>query len=325
MKQKLIRWVAASLCLFILLIILPVRQVSSAEAPQIDLNQTASLKLCEISCTTSQPIAGVELTLYRVAEYKTCNADSLALLKEYSACGIDINDLSTSEKQISAAGKAMVYIMTHKLSGITAVSDKNGVAEFDNLPLGLYLVKVCSHKARVKVASDMFFIYLPMYEKEGGWRYNIVAQPKSVFSTEGGEIVTTTRTARKIWDDEGNSQRRPPSVQVGLYRDGILVDVAVLNEVNNWSYSWSGLSDNFKWSVKELAVPKGYTASVKEGDTITTITNTYKPPTDQPRGILPLTGDSEKLIFMCSAAAAVCVIFFAAEVVIRRRKKKSVI
>lgn len=310
------------MCLFILLMILPVCRVKSAEAPQIDLNRTASLKLCEISCTTSKPIAGVELTLYRVAAYKNSSAASLTLLKEYSACGVDINNLSTAEKQVSAAGKIMVYIKTHRLSGITAVSDKDGIAEFNSLPLGLYLVKVCSHEARVKVASDMFFVYLPMYENGGGWRYNIVAQPKSVFNTQGDEIITTTHTVRKIWNDKGCCQRRPFSIQVGLYRDGVLVDVAVLNKLNNWSYSWPGLSDNFKWSVKELTVPRGYTASVKENGTLSTITNTYKPHTDPPRSILPLTGDSEKLIFMCFVAAAACIIFFAAEVIIRRRKKK---
>lgn len=322
MKRKFLRRVAASMCLFILLMILPVCR-TSAEVPEIDLSKTASMKLCEISCTTSQPIAGVELTLYRVAAFKNCNAGSLTLLNEYSTCGIDISDLSTSEKQICAAGKAMVYIRTHKISGITAVSDKNGIAAFDNLPLGLYLVKVCSHEARVKVASDLFFVYLPMYDKGGCWQYNIVAQPKSVFKTYGDEIVTTTRTVRKIWNDKGYRQRRPPSIQVGLYRNGILVDVAVLNEVNNWSYSWPGLSDNFKWSVRELAVPPGYRVSVEENGTLSTITNTYKPHKDTPAGKLPLTGDNGIFIFICFGITTVCIIFFAAEFISRRKRKKA--
>lgn len=321
MKQRSFRRCAAGLCLFILMMILSVYPVA-AQSSGIDFSKPASLTLNEISCNTAKPIAGLELSIYRVATFTGSAGSSYALIKEFSACGVDINDIATSEKQLDAASKVMVYINENSITGNTVVSDANGSAVFNNLPLGLYLVRISSHDASVKVASGLFFVSLPMADN-GVWQYNVVAQPKSVFNTEGDKVVTTVHTVRKIWKDSNHMQSRPSDIKVGLYRGSVLVDTVTLNDVNNWSYTWSGLSDNFVWTVKEPTVPPNYTATINDSGTLSTITNTYTSHEEVPLSVFPQTGENTTWLLICFGIMSFCITFCLVEILADRRKKKN--
>lgn len=90
------------------------------------------------------------------------------------------------------------------------------------------------------------------------------------------------RTVIKIWKDEGHKEERPEAVLAALLCDGEVCEIVTLNEANNWTYHWSDLPGDNKWTVCEYTVLDKYTSSVtKDGDTFI-ITNTYS--------VIPQTG-----------------------------------
>jgi len=77
----------------------------------------------------------------------------------------------------------------------------------------------------------------------------------------------------KVWvASEGVTH--PESVEAVLYRDGEEYAAAVLSPENDWSHSWTGLTDEYTWSVDERTVPEGYTKTVTSEGYDFTITNT---------------------------------------------------
>ncbi|MBR2792400.1 MAG: Cna B-type domain-containing protein [Erysipelotrichaceae bacterium] len=90
----------------------------------------------------------------------------------------------------------------------------------------------------------------------------------------------TTFTATKVWaDDDDRDGVRPDSITAVLLKDGKEFDTQVLDESNEWTYTWTGL-DKYKnhgtlisYTVEEKVVPTGYEVSVNGG----TITNTHTP------------------------------------------------
>ena len=93
-------------------------------------------------------------------------------------------------------------------------------------------------------------------------------------------VDTVNSIVSKVWDDNNNQDgKRPTSIQVQLNADGTPKRSPVtLHEANDWSYTWSGLdkydagTEN-EYTVKEINVPTGYTASYSK-DTFV-ITNTH--------------------------------------------------
>ena len=84
----------------------------------------------------------------------------------------------------------------------------------------------------------------------------------------------TSVSVRKAWDDS-NSKDRPAEIKVQLYGDGRAVGKPVaLNAANGWKYVWEDLDKNVNkvgttgtaktiaYTVEELAVPKGYRATI---------------------------------------------------------------
>lgn len=79
-------------------------------------------------------------------------------------------------------------------------------------------------------------------------------------------------TVVKKWADDGKN--RPDAVTVQLLCDGEVYETVQLDSSNSWQYSWKMLLPDFKWTVKEINVPDGYTESYSETAQVITITNT---------------------------------------------------
>ncbi|NLY87496.1 MAG: Cna B-type domain-containing protein [Clostridiales bacterium] len=98
-------------------------------------------------------------------------------------------------------------------------------------------------------------------------------------------------TVNKVW--KGEDENRPKSVRVQLYKDGVASgEEVILNQDNNWTYTWNNLEESSKWTVDERDVPKGYKKSVQVSGTEYTITNTKV----KDNSILS-TGDDSNLTF----------------------------
>ena len=69
------------------------------------------------------------------------------------------------------------------------------------------------------------------------------------------------------WEnDENVIHNRAASISVEIYKDLELWDTVVLDESNDWSYSWA-YSSSPDWRVKEAEVPDGYTVIYRSNDT----------------------------------------------------------
>lgn len=88
------------------------------------------------------------------------------------------------------------------------------------------------------------------------------------------EEFTVDKTVTKVWDDN-NSTKRPESIQIQLYADGVAYgDPVTLSDSNYWTASYQGLpkyssgTKEVNYTVDEVSVPDGYTKSIN-GMTIT--------------------------------------------------------
>ena len=157
------------------------------------------------------------------------------------------------------------------------------------------------------------FTELDRYQNGKAIEYTVkeVGVPTGYTATETGMNVTNTHTpektsvkGKKIWKDEDNKDGiRPSSVTVKLLADGKETgQTAIVSETSGWTYEFTGLDryqegKEIAYTVEEVNVPDGYTASV-EGYNITNTHTPEKPTPGKPNepgkpkkgGELPNTG-----------------------------------
>ena len=143
-------------------------------------------------------------------------------------------------------------------------------------------------------------------------------------ATETGMNVTNTHTpektsvkGKKIWKDEDNKDGiRPASITVKLLADGKETgQTATVSETSGWTYEFTGLDryqegKEIAYTVEEVNVPDGYTASV-EGYNITNTHTPEKPTPGKPNepgkpkksGELPNTGSESNQAVLVAGIA----------------------
>ena len=158
---------------------------------------------------------------------------------------------------------------------------------------------------------------LPKYENGKEIKYTVketaMTEYKATITTDkdGKYTITNEHTpektavkGHKIWKDEDNKDGiRPASITVKLLADGKETgQTAIVSETSGWTYEFTGLDryqegKEIAYTVEEVNVPDGYTASV-EGYNITNTHTPEKPTPGKPNepgkpkkgGELPNTG-----------------------------------
>ena len=158
---------------------------------------------------------------------------------------------------------------------------------------------------------------LPKYENGKEIKYTVketaMTEYKATITTDkdGKYTITNEHTpektsvkGKKIWKDEDNKDGiRPASITVKLLADGKETgQTATVSETSGWTYEFTGLDryqegKEIAYTVEEVNVPDGYTASV-EGYNITNTHTPEKPTPGKPNepgkpkkgGELPNTG-----------------------------------
>jgi LPXTG-motif cell wall-anchored protein len=77
----------------------------------------------------------------------------------------------------------------------------------------------------------------------------------------------------KVWSGVSPEDTLPPSITVNLFKNGSLIDSAVLTAAGGWRHTFSGLDAGYTYNVSEEPV-EGYTASVSSTGLRYTVTNT---------------------------------------------------
>ncbi|MGN0714860.1 MAG: Cna B-type domain-containing protein [Anaerovoracaceae bacterium] len=103
---------------------------------------------------------------------------------------------------------------------------------------------------------------------EVDWTFTVEA-----FDYPSPPVTGQQLTVRKIWTGD-NAKDRPSQVTVNLLKDGKVQETRILNEANQWTWTWGNLSRWSKWTVEEAGVPEGYEASCETTGNTTFITNT---------------------------------------------------
>ncbi|MFC2678264.1 MAG: Cna B-type domain-containing protein [Granulicatella sp.] len=171
---------------------------------------------------------------------------------------------------------------------------------------------------------------LPKYENGKEIKYTVkevaVASYETTITSEkdGKYTITnkhtplkTTVKGKKIWKDEDNKDGiRPSSVTVKLLADGKETgQTATVSETSGWTYEFTGLDryqegKEIAYTVEEVNVPDGYTASV-EGYNITNTHTPEKPTPGKPNepgkpkkgGELPNTGSESNQVALVAGIA----------------------
>ena len=191
--------------------------------------------------STKEPIKDITFKLYYVAEnIADVNNPEYKYSSDFEKCSAKL-DVEDSYLPVYLA----FYAQKNNINYEKSVTDENGTARFYNLKEGLYLVS--SNHMMVMP----FFFSIP--EKEGNeLRYDVTAMPKSDVAPETDEKQNIE--VEKLW----RAENHPESIVAVLLKDGKEFAQVVLNEENNWSAKWEGLTSGSSWQVVEKDVPDGF-------------------------------------------------------------------
>lgn len=235
------------------------------------------------------PVEGMELSLYRVAEYD--ESGSFTLTERFRKYPVSLEQKSQEGWQ-GAADALADYI---RRDGITAdavfVSGSDRTVCFTDLNRGLYLVlgqtTELQEDGKIQIYEPQTaLIALPEDSKEtseGTDPYQVTAVLKFEKNEKPGKPGNPEETkihVLKVWKQD-QEKERPDSIVVELLQTDVkgnttVADRQTLAKENQWSYTWKNLSTLMRWSVSEADVPNGYTVAVtREGNTVV-LTNTAK-------------------------------------------------
>ena len=252
MKSK---WI--SFCL-VLALLLTFSGTVGAEA--WDPDKTGSISVTLVSKDGETPMAGAELSVYYVATVSVDAEGKLfyAFTQSFADCGIALDDPGL-------ATKLDAFVTEYFVDCRKLLTDAQGKALWEDLPLGLYFVKQTGAAAGFAPCAS-FLVTVPM-ETGDGYQYRVDASPK----TDVARYIDLT--IRKVWNTDENAQT-PEQVTVQLLRGNTLVETVILNEENGWQKTLFDLPESDGYSVKEVNIPQGYTATYSQIGYTFTVTNT---------------------------------------------------
>ena len=137
-----------------------------------------------------------------------------------------------------------------------------------------------------------------------GYVYEVNASPK----TEVARL--TSITIKKVWNTDASTQATD-GVTVQLLQNGNVVKTATLNAQNNWQVIYTGMPESDAYSIKEVDVPKGFTATYQQKGYVFTVTNT---------STLIQTG---QLLWPIPVLAISGMLFIAAGIVLLQKKRNT--
>ena len=233
---------------------------ATAFADQWDDNRTGTISVTLLDQYEKQPIVGAELAVYHVAAVSRNQAGKLTYTytRDFENGGIELYDPDLAVKLDAFLSESDIYPLKN-------ITDEEGSVTFTNLALGLYFVKQTSVVEGFAPCTS-FLVTVPS-QTEDGYVYEVNASPK----TQVAKL--TTITIKKVWNTDA-STNAADSVTVQLLKSGVVIETAVLNAQNNWQVSFPDMPQSDAYTVKEINVPKGFTATYSQKGYEFTVTNT---------------------------------------------------
>ncbi len=225
-----------------------------------------------LNCVSEDKVlAGMQWNLYKVG-YRY--GDKYQLSGDFEEYPVSLED-TTSTGLSDIASTLENCVIIDKISPLmSGETDSSGKLDFTDLEQGLYLV--CGNLLKIDTTSYVPepFI-LEIGEEEDGTNQNYTINPK-FFHFGVLDQMDADYTIKKIWRNDANQlQDRTVSISVEMYKDGEYFETVVLDESNDWSYTWTDQAHT-DWRVKEVDIPENYTVVYRSNETQYAIVNTHK-------------------------------------------------
>lgn len=274
------RIIAALCCMFALVLTTIGLGTPTATAADSTTNTSAAANANgSITVTYQYQDAALNLastSLYYLADWSAKGGYTPAGdFADHGKYPVDWDILNADQQTLRDFANTMAgYIAVNKPTAeSTLKTDSAGVATFDQLKDGLYLAVVAPYEGNVLTCQTAaMLVALPNVHKNADEQRTLSIEPKADCAVP----PTTTISVNKVWKDK-NSSKRPESVKMNLLQDGKVYDSIMLNNANNWKYTWTGLQAKHEYTVVEANVPGNYTALVDRENNDYTVTNTAKP------------------------------------------------
>lgn len=243
---------------------------------------------CSLTLHYAQNTVGFEdlqISIYRVADISS--SGKITAAAPFDTYPVQFNGITSQKEWDVVADTLEAYVVADGVKPLAMHStDQHGTVIFDGLDTGVYFVRsVVAENDSGRYLFDEFLIFLPALQKDGTYLYDVEASPKC-----GSFVPAEEYKITKLWKDAGD--KRPVSVTVDILLDGVVKEQVVLNEKNNWTYSWRAVGENGKWTVVERNVPEGYQVTIDASGNFFVITNVSTTPP-----VVPPTGDTASLGF----------------------------
>lgn len=240
--------------------------IYALEGNTIDFNSKGSIEITLNEKTDNEKIEGAEILLYKVADAKSENHNLMfEYIDELKSCNASLNDLETKSKS-----EEIEKCINENIKSLKQITDINGTVKYNDLDLGLYLVKqnnIIEGFSKI----DSFLVMIPKIVNNK-WIYDIKSTPKTDI------IRVIDINVKKVWNtstsNTNDSIKLPRSIEVELLLNDKVIDTVKLSKDNNWSYTWEDLAKSEEYTIKEINVPKGYTPSYQKDNNTFIVTNT---------------------------------------------------
>lgn len=241
-----------------LLIMIP--GMVKADTGIVDFEGRGTIELLLKESTDGTMVSGAEISIVKIAKAIDKNNNlTFEYVDEINDCSLLVDEI----KDVSS--ELLECVDKSNLKYDKKITDKNGMVKFNNLELGLYLIKQ-TNKLEGYSSFLPFLIMIPEFIDDE-WNYDIEATPKTDIIKLMDIIV------RKEWNISSNKMI-PEEIEVQLIRGNQVIDTIKLNKDNGWKYTWRELEASDEYRVLEVNIPDGYTASYRNEDGVFIIVNT---------------------------------------------------
>lgn len=259
---------AGTMCAIMMVSMIPATIAANAatsEMPIIDRSQDGKASLTITKYEIEDKDVYGNLSHYGTGEKETMKSDGGNIPNEavpfegvtftaYQIANIDTLGLYLEDGKAIPTADSITESMLASATPITATTDSNGIARFENLKLGIYYVRETSAPPQVLEHCAPFTVSVPTTSDSGDkWLYDVYAYPKN--ETQYADV-----TMHKV--DGMNNNR-------GLAGAGFTLEKS-LNGTSNWSFvgsrdacitnnngdfTWTHLPVNVHYRIQEVSVP----------------------------------------------------------------------
>lgn len=240
--------------------------VMPVSANTVDFNKKGSIMLELVEQEHNEKIANANIEIIKIADAKVDSNGNLyyEYVSSLNNCNVNIKDVTKIDvNELTTC----INDNTDKISNLT---DSNGIVLFNNLDLGLYLVRQ-TNKLNNYTSIDSYLVTIPTIE-DNNWGYDIHSVPKTEIQKKMEiTIIIEWKTEKDIKDKE---------VTAELFNDNQKVNEYLITKDDNWTRSDTVLLSD-KYSVKGEMIDGLNISYVVEGNVFRIIYSDNLPQTGE--------------------------------------------